>query len=201
MKEKTHEVSIKVLAPQASFTRAANRFIKDYKEVYGSCVPTDIEEAWGKIKEGLKVEHTDHEHKDTLFGNRDYDRVEIISEFYYSAGYEIDEYGEDFYEAQWYFFENWIYYKEYFGHKFIGSLENIHRETFKAKGEIRYYCTHCPPDRGCIPEGFITYDTYRPDERYCGEVTYNEAPSDYELDKWGLILDKEYPLERAARII
>lgn len=192
--------------PQSTFTRIANRLLKEYIEVNGNLlVPEEIQAIVDTIKRGKDTDAYDYDHTfetDCLESNdRTYDTCKTMYENYAHAFWDEDEYGEPVYHATWYFFTSDTY-KKRIGNQTLcaGSYHEIIRKVYGAKGKYRYFCTHRPPSTGCIPEGYVSYETYRRGSRHIGEVTYNEKPPKHDLQNWGLVFDPEYERLRAAYV-
>lgn len=190
--------------PQSTLTRVANRLLKEYIEVNGDyLVPDEIHAIVANIKCCKDtVTHDDeqeYERNCTEHGDRAYDSCKTTYENHAYAEWDEDEYGDPVYHVYWYFYTSETYTKRV-GQQTLraGSYDDIVRKTYAAKGKYRYYCTHRPPSRGLIPEGYVSYETYLRGSRYIGEVTYNEKPTDRDLQNWGLVFDPEYERLRAA---
>ena len=189
--------------PQSTFTRIANRLLKEYVEVNGSYgIPDELQAVIDTIQRGEDTDAYEFEHdfetSNTEYNDRTYDTCKTSYENRAHAFWDEDEYGEPVYHVTWYFFVSETYTKRVGSQTLrAGSYSKILRATYAAKGKYRYYCTHRPPSGGCIPEGYVSYDTYRRGSRYIGEVTYNEKPSDHDLQYWGLVFVPEYERLRA----
>jgi len=190
--------------PQSTFTRIANRLLKEYIAVNGDyCIPDEIKAIVDAIKQGKDSEQyddeNDYEISNTTYDDREYDTCKISYENRAHVFWDEDEYGDSVYHATWYFFTSATYTKRV-GKQVLraGTHTEILRKVYAAKGKYRYYCTHRPPSGGCIPEGYVSYETYRQGSRHIGEVTYNEKPSEHDLQNWGLVFDPEYERLRAA---
>ena len=188
--------------PQGTLTRAANRLIADYAAAFGSwCIPDEITAIAEKIKQGTDSE--EYEYENTYDGSGDstktYDSVKYTNEARAHAFWDTDEYNDSVYCVTWYFFASESYTKHIAGKTLrAGSYTDILKKVTAEKGKYRYFCTHRPPSRGVIPEGFVSYDTYGRGARYIGEVTYKEQPPAEELENWGLVLDPDWERIRKA---
>ena len=187
---------------QVALTRAANRLISEYKAVFGGWeIPEEIKEISEKIKscedsDGYEYEHS-YESNGT--GENIYDKVRYTEECRARTFWDSDEYGDPIYLVRWYFFSSEFYTKRVGNQTLRASTyHDIAKKAILAKGKYRYFCTHRPPSPGVIPNGFVSYDTYSPGQRYIGEVTYNEKPLTEELQNWGLIIDREWDKIRNA---
>lgn len=205
MIEKSFDKSYKVTSrgvSQAALTRAANRLIAEYSLVFGGwCVPEEIKTISEKIKsceEATEYEY-EHSYESNGTGEKIYDKVKYANEARARAFWDSDEYGDPIYCVNWYFCASEFYTKR-IGNQTLhaGTYHDIAKKTVKAKGKYRYFCTHRPPSVGVIPNGFISYDTYSRGQRYIGEVTYDQPPTDDDLYNWGLVVDKEWDKIRAA---
>lgn len=188
--------------PQGALTRAANRLISDYTEVFGGfCIPDEIKTIAEKIKQGIDAKEYEFESENEYGGTGDkiYDTVKYTNETRACAFWDTDEYGDPVYCVTWYFFAS-EYYTKRLGKQTLraASYTEILKKATVAKGKYRYFCTHRPPSGGCIPEGYVSFDTYSQDSRYIGEVTYNEQPPRDELIRWGLVIDRDWAQIRAA---
>lgn len=191
------------IIPQSTLTRIANRLLKEYKEVdrcSDSGIPDEIKAIAEKIK--AAADSDEYEYESTFDtpapSDRTYDSCKNTYEYRAHAFWDTDEYGDAVYHITWYFFTSEYYSKFINGKKITaGNYQDITRKVAAEKGKYRYFCTHRPPARGVIPEGFVSYDTYGRGERYIGEVTYNEKPADTELQNWGLVYDPDYERVRA----
>lgn len=183
---------------QSTLTRIANRLLKEYKEV-DCCSDDNVPEEIKAIVEKIKAaEDSDEYEFECAFdipadSEGVYDSCKNTYEYRAHAFWDTDEYNDTVYHVTWYFFTS-EYYKKHIAGKtlYAGSYTEILKKVTAAKGKYRYFCTHRPPSRGVIPEGFVSYDTYSRWSRYLGEVTYNEQPSTEELRNWGLIFDKKW---------
>lgn len=195
MTEVSRTVKLKLSRDMRGYVRAANRFIKEYKETFRTdYLPAEIQAAADKLKLSETIELVDDEFKhDMFFPGTEPRTAKSAGEWHVSGYWEQDEYGEDYYEFSYYFFERSWYEARLMGVLHSGSFAKVRKECYQQMGEFKYLCNHRPPARGCIPEGYETYTEYPRSHRYCGEVTYNAAPDSEELYKWGLELDKEWP--------
>lgn len=189
--------------PQSTLTRAANRLIAEYAAAFGGWggVPDEITAIAEKIKQGVDSEEYEYEntYDGGSIGNKVYDNVKYTNEARARAFWDTDEYNDPVYRVTWYFFASETYTKNIAGKTLrAGSYHDILTKVTTAKGKYRYFCTHRPPSRGIIPDGFVSYDTYGRGERYIGEVTYNEQPPAEALRNWGLVLDPDWERIRAA---
>lgn len=198
MIEKSFNKAYSPTAPQSTFTRVANRLVKEYIAANGGfCdLPDEIKTIVEQIKACKETENYEYEYK---YKSRSYDgvydTVQYTNENRIFAFWDKDEYGDDVYRVTWYFFASEWYTKHINGKKLTaGNYHDILCKATAAKGKYRYFCTHRPPSRGVIPEGFVSYDTYSQNMRYIGEVTYNEKPSENELYAWGLVFDPDWAL-------
>jgi hypothetical protein len=205
MIEKTFEKTYDAGAKNGVLTRVANRLIKEYNEAIGKeyGLPDEVNAAAEKIKQMQEVESYEDEFRHTVpctfRGDRPYDTVTYEYQVNISAYWEKDEYGDDVFAVRWYFFNSQYYVKRIGNQKITGKdLETIIRKGYAARGKYRYFCTHRPPAPYCIPNGYVSYETYYQGSEQIGEVTYNEQPPAAELQNWGLILDKDYERVRAA---
>lgn len=191
--------------PQSTLTRAANRLLAEYAAAFGGWggVPDEITAIAEQIKQGIDSE--EYEYENTYdgggIGNKVYDNVKYTNEARARAFWDTDEYNDPVYRVTWYFFATETYTKNIAGKTLrAGSYHDILKKVTTAKGKYRYFCTHRPPSRGIIPDGFVSYDTYGRDERYIGEVTYNEQPPAEALRNWGLVIDPDWERIRAAYV-
>lgn len=197
--DKTYECGVS----QSTLTKAANRLIAEYCATFGSAVaPEELQEIAKQIKQC--VDTTEYEERSTNEYRGDgsiqtYDTVKYVNEARARAFWDTDEYNDPVYCVTWYFFSSESYTKR-IGDQIIRgrSYNEILRNATAAKGKFRYFCTHRPPTRGGIPDGFISYDTYGRGLRYIGEVTYNEQPPESELRAFGLVLDPDWEKIRTA---
>lgn len=199
--DKVYAVTINGI-PQSTLTRAANRLIAEYAAAFGGwSVPDEITAIAEKIKQCEEAEMYEYESENEYGGTGDktYDTVKYTNEARACAFWDTDEYGDTVYHVTWYFFAS-EYYTKRVGNQLLhaGTYQDIHKKALAAKGKYRYFCTHRPPTNGCIPSGFVSYDTYGRGERYIGEVTYNEQPPAAELENWGLVLDDNWDNIRLA---
>ncbi len=188
--------------PQSTFTRIANRLLKEYVEVNGNLlIPEEIQAIVDAIKRGKDTDEYDYDHTYEINcverNDRTYDTCKTMYENHARAFWDTDEYGDPVYHATWYFFTSETYTKRV-GNQTIraGSYSEINRKVYAAKGKYRYYCTHRPPSPGLIPAGFISYETYLRGSEHIGEVTYNEKPDAAELTALGLVFDPNYAPRR-----
>ena len=202
MIEKFFDKTYKCDVSQSTLTRAANRLISEYCCTFGNTVaPDELQEIAKQIKQC--VDTTEYEDESNYeyngYGERIYDKVKYTNEARARAFWDTDEYNDPVYRITWYFFKSESYTKRIGTQTIRGkSYNEILRKCAAAKGIYRYFCTHRPPSRGVIPEGFVSYDTYSQDMRYIGEVTYNEKPSENELYAWGLVFDPDWEKIRTA---
>lgn len=202
MIEKFFDKTYKCDVSQSTLTRAANRLISEYCCTFGNTVaPDELQEIAKQIKQC--VDTTEYEDESNYeyngYGERIYDKVKYTNEARARAFWDTDEYNDPVYRITWYFFKSESYTKRIGTQTIRGkSYNEILRKCAAAKGIYRYFCTHRPPSRGVIPEGFVSYDTYSQDMRYIGEVTYNEKPSENELYAWGLVFDPDWKKIRTA---
>lgn len=206
MKEKSFDRCYDLTSPKATFTRAANRFLKEYEEV--NRFLTDEARAFAAAVKAVEeyINDTSEEYDSgkqysSGEGFRDYNYYRTTSEFQYQALFDTDEYGEPVYSVRWYLFEVTKYTKYLRGsglEKSSTDLEELARWTREKRGKYRYFCTHRPPSPGGIPRGYTTYEEYSSRSRYCGEVTYDEKPDEREAYNWGLVLDPDWERERQA---
>lgn len=201
--DKVYEMTGHGGVPQSTLIRVANLLIKEYGEVNGSYgIPDEIQAIVDSIKKCVDSNEYEFEHDfemgNTEYNDRLYDSCKTTYENRAHAFWDEDEYGTPVYRVTWYFFTSETYTKRV-GNQTLraGSHLGIIKKVYAAKGKYRYYCTHRPPSGGCIPEGYVSYDTYRRGSRYIGEATYNEKPSDHDLQNWGLVFDPEYERLRA----
>ena len=178
--DKAYPININGI-PQSTLTRAANRLLAEYAAAFGGWggAPDEITAIAEKIKQGIDSEEYEYENEydGGGIGNKVYDNVKYTNEARARAFWDTDEYNDPVYRVTWYFFASETYTKNIAGKTLrAGSYTDILKKVTAAKGKYRYFCTHRPPSRGIIPEGFISYDTYGRDERYIGEVTYDEQP-------------------------
>lgn len=199
--EKSYPIGINGIA-QSTLTRTANRLISEYSAVFGSwSIPDEIKDIAEKIKRGEEAEEYEYESANEYGGSYDkiYDTVKYTTEVRACALLDTDDYGDPVYYLRWYFFTSEYYTKHIAGQTIHAtSHTEIVKKVTAVKGKYRYFCTHRPPSRGVIPEGYVSYDTYTRDARYIGEVTYDEQPSADALRNWGLIPDLEWERIRAA---
>lgn len=189
--------------PQSTLTRAATRLIAEYAATFGgwSGIPDEITAIAEKIKQGTDSEEYEYQHTydGGSIGDKVYDNVKYTDEARAHAFWDTDEYNDPIYRVTWYFFASETYTKNFAGKTLCaGSYHDILKKVMAAKGKYRYFCTHRPPSGGVIPAGYVSYDTYGCGERYIGEVTYNEQPSEKELQNWGLVFDEEWAHMRVA---
>ena len=191
--------------PQSTLTRAANRLLTEYAAAFGGWggAPDEITAIAEQIKQGIDSE--EYEYESTYdgggIGNKVYDNVKYTNEARARAFWDTDEYNDPVYRVTWYFFASETYTKNIAGKTLrAGSYHDILTKVTTVKGKYRYFCTHRPPSRGVIPDGFVSYDTYGRDERYIGEVTYNEQPPAEALRNWGLVIDPDWERIRAAYV-
>lgn len=205
MIEKAFKQEYSFFAPQATFTRAANRMMKDATAVFGSFVYDEIVAAASHIQKKEDFEPLDFDRKVTQSVRGDenasaYTR-ETTEEYYILGGADKDEYGEPTYFVDWYFFTSDRYTSTVGGQKITATdHSDLIRKQWAAKGKYRYFCTHRPPSLGCIPADAISFEGYGCGHRYIGEATYNRELTDEEADRWGLVLDTRYA-ERRARLL
>lgn len=205
MKEKTFDRSYPLDGSQAAFTRAANRFLKEYEEVRGFI--TDEAQKFAEAVKSVEEYRNDIDENyesgkqySCGEGFLTYDYYQLTSEFQYYSLFDTDEYGEPVFVVHWYLYTVTLYTKILKGSGLKKTSSDYHelaKWTYQNRGKYRYFCTHRPPSPGGIPEGFITYEDYSRRSRYCGEVTYNEKPDNNSLFEWGLVLDPEWERERA----
>lgn len=198
---KAYKVGVRGVS-QTVLTRAANRLISEYSAVFGGwCVPEEIKAISEKIKNCEEATEYEYEHSYESGGTSEkiYDKVKYTNEARACAFWDRDEYGDPLFCVTWYFFAAEFYTKRVGNQTLHASTyHDIAKKAIKAKGKYRYFCTHRPPSGGVIPAGYVSYDSYGRGERYIGEVTYNQPPSDEELNNWGLVIDKEWSKIRAA---
>lgn len=199
--DKIYAVSVKGVS-QTALTRAANRLIAEYTAVFGGwSIPDEIKAIAEAIKAGAGAEEYCDElrYENDGVGERIYDKVEYSNEASANAFWDTDDYNDPVYHVTWYFFAS-EYYSKKIGSKTLhaSSYNEILRKGAEAKGKYRYFCTHRPPSAGCIPAGYVSYDTYSQRQRYLGEVTYNEEPPENDLYNWGLVEDSDWERQRAA---
>lgn len=204
MIEKTFEKSYPLPVSPQILGRLAKRFIKEYTETVSTYIPPEVASAVEKIKAGEEVEYYEDSYSSnkmhsTERGYRTYDNAMYQTEEHFSATIETDEYGDPVYCVSWYFFSVNKYEKR-IGDKVIKATDytEMIRKGYEARGKYRYFCTHRPPTSGCIPRGFISYETYLDGSKEIGEVTYDVKPPEDELQKWGLVFDDRYEKERNA---
>lgn len=202
MIEKFFDKTYKCDVSQSTLTRAANRLISEYCYTFGNTVaPDELQEIAKQIKQC--VDTTEYEDESNYeyngYGERIYDKVKYTNEARARAFWDTDEYNDPVYRVTWYFFKSESYTKRIGTQTIRGkSYNEILRKGVAEKGIYRYFCTHRPPSRGVIPEGFVSYDTYSQNMRYIGEVTYNEKPPENELYAWGLVFDPDWEKIRTA---
>lgn len=202
MIEKFFDKTYKCDVSQSTLTRAANRLISEYCCTFGNTVaPDELQEIAKQIKQC--VDTTEYEDESNYeyngYGERIYDKVKYTNEARARAFWDTDEYNDPVYRITWYFFKSESYTKRIGTQTIRGkSYNEILRKGVAEKGIYRYFCTHRPPSRGVIPEGFVSYDTYSQNMRYIGEVTYNEKPPENELYAWGLVFDPDWEKIRTA---
>jgi len=208
MKEKSFDRNYPLDGAQAGFTRAANRFLKEYEEVNGFL--TDKAREFAEAVKNVREFRNDNSEEDNYDsgkiyssgeGFREYSFCQTTGEYQFYAIFDTDDYGEPVYAVHWYLYEVTKYTKILKGSgakRTSTDHTELTKWTHQNRGKYRYFCTHRPPANGCIPEGFITYEEYSTRSRYCGEVTYNEKPDNESVYEWGLTLDPEWENERAA---
>ena len=202
MKEKAFKQEYSLFVPQSTFTRAANKMLKDAAEVFGSFIYDEIKAAAEHIKKQEDFEPLDLDEKHTHTARGDaYGSaytLETSDEYHILGGSDKDEYGEPTYCVDWYFFTVDRYTATIGGKKITATNHaDFMRKQMEAKGEYRYFCTHRPPSLGCIPEGAVSFESYASGNRYIGEATYNRELTDEEAENWGLVLDTDYTSRRA----
>lgn len=206
MKEKSFDKTYKMRGcegiPKSTLTRAANRLIAEYCTAFGVAdVPDEIKAIAEQIKQCIDTEEYEYENAYDFggTGERIYDTVRYTNEARAHAFWDTNEYNDPVYCVTWYFFTS-EYYTKRVGKQTLhaGSYNEILKKSTAAKGKYRYFCTHRPPSGGCIPEGYVSFDTYSRTARYIGEVTYNKQPPADDLEKWGLVIDQEWAQIRAA---
>ncbi len=192
------------LIPKSTLTRIANRLLKEYKAV-DHCADYGIPEEIKAIAEKIKAaEDSDEYEFECTFdspapSDRTYDSCKNTYEYRAHAFWDTDDEGDPVYRITWYFYTSEWYTKHINGKKITaGKYDEIVRKVTAEKGKYRYFCTHRPPSRGIIPDGFVSYDTYGRGERYIGEVTYNEPPTREDLNNWGLVIDPDWERIRKA---
>lgn len=189
-------------ALKSIFTRAANRFLKDYRAAFGtSDVPEEINTVAEAIRAGREVGDIDctETYDGVWYGGdyRHYDSYKRTDEIQYGTCYDKDEYGDGVYDVRWYFYSVTMFKKTIAGEtKTTSDPSALYIWSIQKRGKYRYFCTHRPPSGGCIPTGYVSYEQYSPRSRYCGEATYNEHPDEKELYEWGLIPDPEWEQTR-----
>lgn len=192
--EKTYSIGHDGL-PKSGVRNASKRIIADYSAVFGVDIPDDIKDISEKIKRGEESESYNFEYSWEAdgVGEKIYDKVKYDEECNAIAFWDEDDYGDPIYRVEWYFFSS-EYYTKRIGNKIIKatSYTDILKKTVAAKGKYRYFCVHRPPSPGGIPDGYISYDSYSQGHRYCGEVSYNVQLSEYELSKFGLVVDENW---------
>lgn len=199
--DKAYKVGVHGIS-QVALTRAANRLVSEYTAVFGGwSIPEEIKEIAEQIKNCEPSTEYEYEHSYEIngTGERIYDKVKYTNEARALSFWDSDEYGDQLFCVKWYFFASEFYTKRVGNQTLYASTyHDIARKAVKAKGKYRYFCTHRPPSGGVIPAGYVSYDTYGRGECYLGEVTYNQQPSDKELNGWGLIIDRQWDKIRAA---
>lgn len=187
---------------KSALTRAANRMLKEYAEAIGTgSVPDELAAVAENIKRGEDSEEYEFESSNEYggTGNKVYDTVRYTTEARAHSFWSMDEYLDPIYNVMWYFFTSELYKKRIAGKTILaGSHTELLKKVTAAKGKYRYFCTHRPPSPGCVPKGYVSYDTYSQGYRYIGEVTYNEEPSKEELRVWGLVPDQDWEQMRRA---
>lgn len=200
--EKRYRIPNTEAALKAIFTRAANRFLKEYRAAFGSGdVPDDINAVAEAIRAGREVEDVDYteNYDGAWYGGdyRHYDSYKRTDEVQYGTCYDKDEYDNDVYFVRWYFYSVTVFKKTIAGEtKTTTDPTEHYKWSFQKRGKYRYFCTHRPPSGGCIPAGYASFEQYARYSRYCGEATYNEPPEQSTLDEWGLIPDPEWERTR-----
>ncbi len=202
MKEKAFKKGYNYFAPQSTFTRAANKMLKDAVEVFGSFIYDEIKEAAAHIKkqEDFEPLDLDRKHISTVGGDAygSAYKHETTEEYHIWGGMDKDEYGEPTYCVDWYFFTSERFTATIGGERITAtSHHDFMRKQMKAKGEYRYFCAHRPPSLGGIPDGAVSFESYAIGNRYIGEATYNRELTDEEGENWGLVLDTDYASRRA----
>ncbi len=188
--EKSHTSNLDMFAPNSVFSRLANRFLKDCKEVLGM-VPDEVQSAADAVRQGKLLSDTEDSGKIP----RSYWMYGVYWEKSWEWRFFADE-EDGRYVLDYYFFSSEKFDRTYCGVKHIaGNMQELREQICRRKGPIRYFCTHRPPARGCIPEGFATYEEYPRGQRWIGEVTYFTPPPDSELTRWGLQLDPDWLCE------
>ncbi len=201
--DKAYPIKVNGISKSA-LTRAANRLLEEYKAVdccTDSGIPDEIKAIVEKIKASVGSDEYEYEftYDSPASPDRIYDSCKHTYEYRAHAFWDTDEYGDPVYRITWYFFTSESYSKRIAGKKIVASnYDDIYCKGLAAKGKYRYFCTHRPPSGGCIPKGFVSYDTYGRGERYIGEVTYNEQPTKEELSNWGLVFDPNWEAIRKA---
>jgi len=192
--EKYHTSSLDLFAPNWTFTRLANRFLKDCKEVLGM-VPDEVQSAADAVRQGKLLSDTE----DSGSIPRSYCLFGVYREKKWEWRFSADE-EDGRYILDYYFFSSERFDRTYCGVKHVaGSMQDLGEQICRRKGPIRYFCTHRPPARGCIPEGYATYEEYPRGQRWIGEVTYFTPPPDSELRRWGLQIDPDWLREWSAK--
>lgn len=192
------------IIPKSTLTRIARRMLNEYKEV-DRCGDNSIPEEIKAIAEKIKAaeDSNEYEFECTFDSHADservYDSCKNTYEYRARAFWDTDEYNDPVYCISWYFYTSECYTKHINGKKITaGSYHDINRKVIAEKGKYRYFCTHRPPSRGIIPDGFVSYDTYSQGSRHIGEVTYNEPPTREDLQRWGLVVDPDWERIRKA---
>lgn len=176
---------------QSELTKIAHLMLEEYREVFDSTPSDDIAYIAEQIKKHENIEPFEDCYTYTSNGYRDeYAICESTIEVRISATNKTDEDGNTIYTIYWHFYANDIYTAYINGKKLVSDdRTEIIALTTAEKGKYRYFCTHRPPTKGCIPEGFITYVAYSVLDTFKGEVTYNQDPAEEELKRWGLVPD------------
>lgn len=201
MIEKSFKRTYDLMSPQSSFTRAANKLLKEYKEVFGDVPDEDVLKAAEHIKNCDAVESLDYEftHTFTSLGDEmggGY-TVKTTWEYHISAGADTDDYGNPVFYVDWYLFKGECYSAQIGARKISAAdYRRFMQKCTAAKGKYRYFCTHRPPSGGCIPDGYVSYETYGRDARHIGEATYERLLDDREAANWGLTFDEGYEERR-----
>lgn len=186
---------------RATLARVAKRMLAEFKEAFGYDAGEELQVVATKIRECEDSEEYEYEYS----YDEGRDSKSVFDNAHYSyearayAHWTTDEYCDPIYAVRWYFFSTECYTKRIGGKTiYAGSYGQILRKGISEKGVYRYFCTHRPPSGGCVPSGFISYDTYKYGERYLGEVTYNAPPNNEELQRWGLVIDHDWTSMREA---
>lgn len=187
----------------AALKRVAKRLEKEYAEVDRSAVGNLPDEVKTIIEQIKNAEETKNYEYDFSYENSShegvYDTVKYTREYHIHAFWDCDEYGDSVYCVTWYLFFSERYTKRIGDRKLQGSsYMGILRKVITAKGRYRYFCAHRPPSWSVLPEGFVSYDVYPTGAEYCGEVTYNTAPSPDDIRRFGLVFDNEWEQIRAG---